>query len=661
MQQRNTGLLAALLLTVLTITAIVTAGGCGGSSDGTPPAAKQAKLYTIGEVSDATIAKLRGASIDVIQYDPFMAEKVPLGSSFVLEHNSIEVVEPGSATAKKMKECVFLGGEIVLVSSDKSERDYLYENILTGYSRDDSDEGTLPIFAVSQETSGDIRTFASLGDSSIASEDVLAEVHGLLAIESGDKFVVISGDEELGNQETIDDNFKLVIKPDALVASGDSKALICEGAVSGDVVYSIIDGIVQSSDLVIEADTEPASDDLTDEEWNCLREWLLEEPDPQAQAQLQARALEAVKARIFASPAYAADTIPDNKNLLKIGQSFVKTATQTIKGKTYSISVFIVGAHDFENDKDWYYVEQECSINGSDGYTKFWKKGGERVENYMKSVTAANELLINGAAVGGEIVPISAQPRSTNKEVSHTETFSWNFGGKVGVTAKGSGPEAAGELSFGIGASNSKSWKVSDVELRYDAGNNKPTWIYTYNNAPRDSKKAGRWTRMDEAPVTDLSRSTFIFYNFWVWGIDSDKRAGNPTLKVTPSLVTGRTWTRGNGTLPCGRKETAATGSPILIPFSSKAAPLLALDTHNVDLGSSAAKAKYITVAAKGTWGAAVASGGEWCKVLTTPDRILIETTENKTGAPRTTKITVTRTGTTDKQVVTVIQSSIPK
>lgn len=657
MKQRRTALLAVFVVAVLTAAVLVFAGGCGGSSSSGSSASTQPRLYKIGEVSDATIASLRGASIDVVQYDPSMVKSVPDGSSFVLEHNSIEVIESGDVTAKKISECVGSGGEVVLISSDKSEREYLFKNILTDFASgaEGSEEGTLPIFAVTRETSGDLRSFVAITGGVVSSDDVLEEAEGRLAIKSGDKFVVVSGDEELGNQQTTDDNFKLIIGTDSITASGDTRVLVCGGAADGDVVYRIEGGKVVSSDLTTEPDSDPEYGDA-DENWNYLYDWLMEEPDAVAQAQLTARAFEAVKARLSANPAYAAS----NMDLLKVGQSFAATRTQSIRGKTYKINIFLITVHDFDKDKDWYYLEEECSVAGQDGYTKFWKKGGERVENYMKSVSVANELLINGS-VANDIVTTDVKPLTINKETSHSETHSWSIGGKVGVAAKSSGPEASGELSFGVGASDSKSWKVSDVELKYIGGSNSPAWKYTYSNLPADDKKAGRWNRMKEAADTDLSRTTFVFYNFWVWGVDSDKRSGNPTLKVTPSLVTGRTWTRGNGSLECGRKEVAATGTPVTLQLNTLAAPLLALDTHNVDMTSKAEQQKYITVASKGAWQAKVASGGEWCTVTATSDRLLVETSENNSGAARTTKIEVTRTGTNDKQVITVIQPRTAK
>lgn len=642
---------AALLL----IAGVIAIGGCGGGSSSSSTASP--RLYKIGDIDAATIASLNKAKIEVVQFDPSMTNSVPAGSSFVFDHNSIELVEKQDAVAAKILQCFEAGGEVVLLSSDKSEREYLFKNILDGYSADTTDEGTISVFGVTREKNGSARSFLALGASQTSGDVISEDAPGLYAAESGDKVVVISGDEELGTESVLDNNFQLIITSGAIVASGDSMIFNCDGAVKNGVVYSLQDGTVTSEDLVTKPDTEPEAADQ-DEVWEYLCKWLLEDPDADSQAALTARALESVTRRLSASPAYAGNT-----DLLKVGQSFTKTVTQTIAGKFYAMNVFMVAVHDFDGDKDWYYVEQECSVNGADGYTKFWKKGGERVENYMRCAAAKNELLINNTAAGHDlsVTLTNAKPQAINKETTHNETQSWSIGGKVGVAAKAAGPEASGELSFGIGASSSKSWKVADVDLSYNAGNNEPTWTYNYNNYPADSKAIGQWNRMKEVPESDLSRSTFVFYNFWVWGIDSEKRSGNPTLRVTPKVATGRTWTRGNGSLPCGRKEKWSLGTPALIPLNAKAAPLIALESHNVDMDSSAEQKKYIKVASRGAWNAATAAGGDWCTLLATDDRLLIQVSENKTGKARSAKITVTRTGTDDKQVVTVIQPSTAK
>ena len=74
----------------------VFAGGCGGGSSSP---STQAKLYIIGDIDAATIAKLNKANITTVQFDPSMTKNVADGSSFVLQEQGMQLVSADETEA----------------------------------------------------------------------------------------------------------------------------------------------------------------------------------------------------------------------------------------------------------------------------------------------------------------------------------------------------------------------------------------------------------------------------------------------------------------------------------------------------------------------------------------------------------------------------------
>ena len=655
-RRRSTIALLFLILVVFAA-ALLLCGGCGGS-DGKPASAKPS-LYKVGNIGSAAEAKLAAVGITVLPFDDSMTAKVADGSSFIFAPQAVRQVAAGGQFAQKLLACYEAGGEIVLLSADKTDVDSLFANVLTGCQNAAQLDGNdvLKLFAVTREKDGDIRCLCVTADGSDIQAATSKDVSGIGAVLSGDEFVVTSGEEVLR------DNFKLSIGDDSITASGDTQKIACVGAVSGDRCWTlsgdeVISGSVGASEPGVSADK------ANDEEWNSLHDWLLEEDDETADAAAKTAAVSELQKRLAASPAYA-NTFTDN--IAELAQSFKQKYCGRFNGKWYEMNLFIVSTHDFSTDRDWYVIEEECFINGADGYKgPYWRGGaaynGECIDNYIAAVSVGHELVYTGGTYDSDVVTTQPAPTAINKEQNHTESSSFGVGAEVGVGTGTTSATISGKLSFSAGFSKSRSWSVKNVAATFDKPDSKHlNWKYTYNNKPVDSKHIGEWQKMIEAPADDLSRSTFKFYDLWVWQLNTADRSKTPALRVTPTVRCGNVWSRNSGSLPCGRSETDYTlSADVQWRYSLPQPPLMAVKSDDVVFQYKTEDNATVDVRAKGSWTATVASA-DWCRVTPTEKKLLIEVGANETKAARKAVITLVRDGTADKQTITVTQAATEK
>jgi hypothetical protein len=655
-RRRSTIALLFLILAVFAA-ALLLCGGCGGS-DGKPASAKPS-LYKVGDIGSVAEAKLAAVGITVLPFDDSMTAKVADGSSFIFAPQAVRQVAAGGQFAQKLLACYEAGGEIVLLSADKTDVDSLFANVLTGYQNAAQLDGNdvLGLFAVTREKDGDIRCLCAAADGSDIPAATSKDVSGIGAVLSGDEFVVTSGEEVLRN------NFMLIIGDSSITASGDTEKIACVGAVSGDRCWTlsgdeVISGSVGASEPGVSADK------ANDEEWNSLHDWLLEEDDETADAAAKTAAVSELQKRFAASPAYA-NTFTDN--IAELAQSFKQKYCGRFNGKWYEMNLFIVSTHDFSTDRDWYVIEEECFINGADGYKgPYWRGGaaynGECIDNYIAAVSVGHELVYTGGTYDSDVVTTQPAPTAINKEQNHTESSSFGVGAEVGVGTGTTSATISGKLSFSAGFSKSRSWSVKNVAATFDKPDSKHlNWKYTYNNKPVDSKHIGEWQKMIEAPADDLSRSTFKFYDLWVWQLNTADRSKTPALRVTPTVRCGNVWSRNSGSLPCGRSETDYTlSADVQWRYSLPQPPLMAVKSDDVVFQYKTEDNATVDVRAKGSWTATVASA-DWCRVTPTEKKLLIEVGANETKAARKAVITLVRDGTADKQTITVTQAATEK
>ncbi len=331
-----------------------------------------------------------------------MTANIPSGSSFIMQEQGMNVVS-GDEKSKDLQEmlarCYATGGEIVLLSSDKAERDYLLGTVLADYELSDANEGVIKVFGVTRETSGNTRSI-NIDD---PADDVKSndEVY-YNAVLSGDNWyvdvshdtVTISEDDEGNPIEPvsvdvpifISDNFKIIISEDVMtttydtlssdgvtlisadvtersaymIASGDTYKVSCDSVESGDITYELAEDTITSYDNTIDEEEGPeVTPDLTDRTWDELYEWLMFEESEEKTAEVKAAAMAS------AASGSASNTI----NLADIATYNTQEYYGTLNGKPWSINLYVTPVHNFADATDWYVIRQECIIGSGTAYT----------------------------------------------------------------------------------------------------------------------------------------------------------------------------------------------------------------------------------------------------------------------------------------------------
>ena len=688
------------LFAVLALFALVIAsGGCGGSSSGK---SDSAKLYKIGEINAATVAAMNKAKIEVVQFDPSMTASVPNGSSFVMQEQGMTVIS-GDAKSKDLQEmltrCYATGGEIVLLSSDKAERDYLLGTVLADYELSDANEGVIKVFGVTRETSGNTRSInIDDPDDDVKSND---EVYHN-AVLSGDKWyvdvsrdiVTISEDEEGNPIEPvsvdvpifISDNFKIIISEDVtkryydtlssdgtrlisadvtersayMIASGDTYKVSCDSVESGDITYELTEDTIISYDNTISEDEAPeVTPDLTDRTWDELYEWLMFEESEEKTAEAKASAMAAA----------ASESASSTVNLADVATYDTQTYSGTLNGKGWTINLFVTPVHNFADATDWYIIRQECTINSGQAYESSrpykWidcRLVKRMIKNYIMTYTVANNL------TGSLTNPMlsHAAPQSINKETKHSESHGFKIGAEVGVGVKDKKPDVSGKLSFGADWSSSKSWSVSDVVCAYRPKDltKAPTWIYTFNTRPIQRKWPNAH-KMIEPKDENLSRTALSFENFWVWRFNAGDRSKNPTLEITPSMESGEMYTYCVGFTHKTKKSSKSYTESKSKKYTFIAPPRIAVSDTEVIFKDKNENSRTLDIRSDNDWIVSVDGSPSWCKAKKgsdegNPKKLLIEMAEeNNTKSARTAKVVITSG--TDKYVIYVTQSMTSK
>ncbi|MBQ3654937.1 MAG: hypothetical protein II954_11055 [Synergistaceae bacterium] len=134
------------------------------------------------------------------------------------------------------------------------------------------------------------------------------------------------------------------------------------------------------------------------------------------------------------------------------------------------VNITIYSAHSFTSGKDYYLVESNTSTipkNFRDTYVEFEADGHDYYRNVLYGYTksAATEFNIDGGGMGtGDVSLIRNAPASLNPETSYSSSIEWGINGSVGASKDGPSAEVGGSVSF----SKSKSWSVAEYSLIND-------------------------------------------------------------------------------------------------------------------------------------------------------------------------------------------------
>ncbi|MDR1731619.1 MAG: BACON domain-containing protein [Synergistaceae bacterium] len=454
--------------------------------------------------------------------------------------------------------------------------------------------------------------------------------------------------------------------------------------VSADACPGIEDGEVASDDSsgdAIEAQTLDPLGDYVD-----FREWLLEDSDMAEKSLNASKALSAV-----------AQAQGDSPDLGSIASSYTATLSANPWGKSMKINVFIQAAHHFgvasgDMGKDWYYVYQECLLDGSGkGGPYEYKKavvGAEPplffkatlhgkvyyvmgsalqvAQDFISQYAIADDLLLGGAS-SGAVVLSDSKPEAYNNVT--TVTVGSNSSVNEAAAAGGGGTGALSNvlavtnfirnavkpmLLHGYTQSKSMSYQTYDVTVKQFIQNSvSPRWQY-------DFKLPGL---LEDA--VELSRSVYKPCQTWIWGIDTKEREKINKFRLSLD-VTDRSniWEAkavdGNGENSLvERRGISWKANTITQDISLPQPPLMGFSTNTVTYGKQAGTPRTpVEIQAEGGWTADIPTGynWDWYTVSQANDKLYITFKENTTGATRQGVVRVTRANSTDVNYIVVTQ-----
>lgn len=326
-------------------------------------------------------------------------------------------------------------------------------------------------------------------------------------------------------------------------------------------------------------------------------------------------------------------------NLYEAAMQHVITHKFEIAGKPCSLSYYVVSAHKYmgkeaDGGEDWFFIQQNCTLNGGKGYENYW--AGTRVKvngdswyvgqgdvclNYVNYYMMQNDIKQKNKEEALDADLIYAEPEAINDKTEYTVTEGVEIGGTVGFEAGSDGGTVAkgnGSFSAGANFSNTYSFTVSDVTCEgtsLNAGTASASWKYIFKRA-KQNRAAGEWQHLHEPAA--LARSAFSPKNSWVWKFPTGKRDDYKSFNSLFRISTMNTISRYSGSqspkhiINTFNGDKEYTERTFEVTLASP--PLLGVNKSNFLL-SKDAQSVPLELAAQGSWTIHVPADQNWLRV----------------------------------------------
>lgn len=207
----------------------------------------------------------------------------------------------------------------------------------------------------------------------------------------------------------------------------------------------------------------------------------------------------------------------------------------TNRSCVFTISTNIWAAYKYDEDADYYLIEQTVLGNSSNFWIGSWKGGNWNYQGFFLSREIVSNTLrkdSHGTLLKNSegAVLIDYSPTSTTGQHSTTVEESWNLSGSVGVS--GSGVE--GVLSGGVGGSISNTYTTEDMTITALSMNddnclNNAAWQYDINTNNYD---VSGWSGYSFRTPPILGTNAFKSAQCWLWKVEHPKNYGDIILHV---------------------------------------------------------------------------------------------------------------------------------
>lgn len=199
----------------------------------------------------------------------------------------------------------------------------------------------------------------------------------------------------------------------------------------------------------------------------------------------------------------------------------------------FTISTNIWAAYKFDEDADYYMVEQTILGNNRNFWIDNWVSGKWSYQGFFLSRVTVNNRLFHGNEYYKEenVLKITDgaylldfYPLSTSDQRTVTVQESWNLSGEIGL----SGSDFGASIGGGIGGSISNSYNVQDMtitalSLNDNKCNNNAAWQFDINT---DNYDFSGWSGFSFRKPPLLGTDAYKTVQCWKWKVEHPKRYG---------------------------------------------------------------------------------------------------------------------------------------
>lgn len=203
----------------------------------------------------------------------------------------------------------------------------------------------------------------------------------------------------------------------------------------------------------------------------------------------------------------------------------------------FTISTNIWAAYKFDEDADYYMIEQTVLGNNNNFWIDSWTGGKWKYQGFFLSrMTVNNRLFHSSDNYGSDnvlkysdgVYLLDFSPVSTSGQHTITVEESWNLSGEVGLSGVA--------LSGGVGGSVSSSYNVQDMSITALCGNDNNC----YNNAAwqfdisTDNYDFSGWSGYSFRKPPLLGTDAYKSVQCWQWKVEHPKNYGD--IKILTDL-----------------------------------------------------------------------------------------------------------------------------
>ena len=205
----------------------------------------------------------------------------------------------------------------------------------------------------------------------------------------------------------------------------------------------------------------------------------------------------------------------------------------------FTISTNIWTAYKFDEDADYYLVEQTIWGNSKNFWIGTWTTGNWNYQGFTLACTAVNNRLTHRHAGDGDFLKASEgaqlldfSPTTTNGQSSTSVSVGWNLGGEIGLSNTGVNTAITG----GISGSVSDTYTTQDMTITANCGsdnecNNNAEWQFDIKSNNLGKNKWGL-CKFNTPPT--LGINAYKSTQCWLWKVENPKTYTN--IKINTEL-----------------------------------------------------------------------------------------------------------------------------